>query len=102
MVTTSTEWIVLGDTEFCSANELQNVSGLTSYELAELIDSGILVSRNEREAIAVFSLDHIAVVRTARQLRDDFELDAHGISLAMRLLKRIEELQHQLMLTQHS
>lgn len=101
MSMSTTEWVILGDTEFCSANELQNVSGLTPHELAELIDSGILVSRDERDAIAVYSIDCITVVKTARKLRDDFELDAHGISLAMTLLKRIDELQRQLRLAQY-
>ena len=100
MAINTNEWIVLGDTEFCSLDELRNVSGLTLQELAELIDSGILVSREDERAPAVFSLSCIAVVRTARKLRDDFELDSHGISLAMTLIRRIDELQHQLALAQ--
>ncbi|WP_369125181.1 chaperone modulator CbpM, partial [Cryobacterium sp. RTS3] len=34
--------------------------------------------------------------RTARRLRDDFELDGHGLAVALNLLRRIRELEAQL------
>jgi chaperone modulatory protein CbpM len=35
-------------------------------------------------------------VRAVRRLREDFDLDAHGVSVALALLDRIEALERQL------
>ena len=92
-----TTWIALDDTEFCSFTELLTSSGLNDHELAELVDTGAIVAhRPNPAATALFSLRYLAVARTARNLRDDFELDHHGIALAIRLLARIEALQQEL------
>ena len=36
---------------------------------------------------------HVVTVRTARRLRDDFELDRNGVALALTLLRRIAQLE---------
>ena len=44
----------------------------------------------------VFSSGALQAARTARRLRDDFELNPDGLALAMRLLERVEELEREL------
>jgi len=41
----------------------------------------------------MFQLRYVVTVKTARRLRDDFELDRRGLALALSLLQRIDELQ---------
>jgi chaperone modulatory protein CbpM len=70
-----------------SLDELAERSHLTRAELEVLIDCGTISSRDAR------ALD---IARTAARLRGDFEVDLHGIALAMTLLRRIEELENEL------
>ncbi|MBC7415273.1 MAG: hypothetical protein H7327_10100, partial [Herminiimonas sp.] len=43
-----------------------------------------------------FALRWVVTATTARRLRDDFELDRNGVSLALTLMQRIEDLEAQL------
>ena len=94
-----TTWVALDDTELCSFEELQDRSGLSEQELSELVDIGTIVGQvqvQSSDARPVYSLRYVGIAQTARNLRDDFELDHHGIALAMTLLARIEALQRDL------
>ena len=42
-----------------------------------------------------FSARVVTLARTACRLRDAFELDAHGLGLALRLLDRVRDLEHE-------
>ena len=53
----------------------------------QLIDTG---------AIAALDARALQVARTAARLRGDFEIDPHGVALAMTLLRRIEHLENEL------
>jgi chaperone modulatory protein CbpM len=44
----------------------------------------------------MFSAVSITVARTARRLRDDFELEPHGVAVLLAYLDRIRELEAQL------
>ena len=46
--------------------------------------------------VKTFSLHYIVIAKRARKLRDDFELDRHGVVLALTLMRRIDELQAEL------
>lgn len=87
----------LNETALCSFDDLAELSGLSRAELATLVDSGVLQSVPEAQSGgSVFYASCIVQVRTARRLRDDFELDESGLAVAVNLLARIQELEHQL------
>ncbi len=72
------------------------VSGLSEGELLQLIDCGALGPFSEASGQLMFSIQSIAVARTARRLRDDFELEPHGVAVLLAYLERIRELEAQL------
>jgi chaperone modulatory protein CbpM len=80
-----TESIWLNDTGVCSSKDLADLSGLSIREVEELIGSGVIAPFDERSRPESFPLQYVITVRTARRLRDDFELDAHGVALALAL-----------------
>jgi chaperone modulatory protein CbpM len=87
------EAVWLSDADLCSSDYLIEASGLSARELAELIDSGVLSPFAGGVGPAQFSVTCVRTVRIARRLRDDFELDHHGLALALVLLRRIEALE---------
>lgn len=80
----------------CSADQLVEVSGLTVAQLDDLITTGVIRPVDEHEQPHYFYLEYIYIAKTARRLRQDFELDDHGVALALTLLRRIDELQSEL------
>jgi chaperone modulatory protein CbpM len=91
-----TEWIWLNEDSVCSAQFLGEVSGLTQAELEDLIENGIIDPVDSEAQPKSFHLRHVVTVNRARRLRDDFELDRHGVALALTLMKRIDELEAEL------
>jgi chaperone modulatory protein CbpM len=89
-------WVWLNEYGVCSANALGEVSGLSTQELGGLVDAGVLVPVRPDVQPLSFELRYVVVARQARRLRDDFELDMHGLCLALTLMRRIEQLQQQL------
>lgn len=71
---------------------LAEVSGLSEAELLQLVDCGALESSGHH----TFSAVSITIARTARRLRDDFELEPHGVAVLLAYLDRIRELEAQL------
>ncbi|OWT66413.1 chaperone modulator CbpM [Candidimonas nitroreducens] len=98
MSTDITECIWLNATEICSLDHLVEVSGLGRSDVLDLVEAGVLEpsTHGPDPQQYLFEASCIVTVRTARRLRDDFELDAHGLTLALRLLKRIEGLEAEL------
>ena len=90
------EWIWLNDQGTCSAQHLIEISGLTHEELDVLVDNDIIVPVDKQANQRSFHLHYLATARTARRLRDDFELDQNGLTLALTLIGRIDELRQQL------
>lgn len=80
----------------CSIVHLLEVSGLDDAELQMLIDSGALSPLSGVGGDPVFASDAMLVARTARRLRDDFELNPTGLALAMHLLARVETLEREM------
>ena len=80
----------------CSIAELARLSGLSEAELRELIDYGALAPIDPQEAEWTFSGEMVPTVRTACRLRNDLELDAQTLALALTLIKRIHELETQI------
>ncbi len=92
----ATHWIWLNDQAVCSAQHLAEVSGLTVEEIDELIANRVIMPIDDTGTPPAFALRWVVTATTARRLRDDFELDRHGVSLALTLMQRIEDLEAQL------
>ena len=90
-----TEGVWLDTIETCSLHDIVEASGLAQELVQDLIETGV-IKPSRKEGRTQFHISCITVARTARRLRDDFELDAPGLALAMRLLARIDELEAEL------
>lgn len=78
-----------------STSDLADLSGLPDDLLDELMQCGALPTRVDQGS-ARFEAECVALVRAARRLRDDFELDANGLAVALSLLRRMRALENQL------
>ena len=76
--------------------ELSELSGLSETELRELVDYGVLAPIDSHAQHWTFSADRLIVARSARRLRKDFDLDPHGVALAVTLLERVHDLEAEL------
>ncbi|MFZ6746001.1 chaperone modulator CbpM [Undibacterium sp. JH2W] len=90
------EWTLLNDQNSCSITYLCDVSGLSEGEVNELIENGLITPIDDNAMAKIFPMHSIVTVSSARRLRDDFELDSHGMILALTLMQRIDELQSEL------
>lgn len=91
-----TESIWLNASDICSFDHLAQVSGLSRDTLLNLVEAGVLEPSNQDPENYFFPVSCIVVARTARRLRDDFELDPEGLALAVNLLRRIDRLEAEL------
>lgn len=87
---------VLDSPATCSVDQLVDASGHSIEETLVLIDNGVLVPVDSMADSPMFHLQYVVIANTARRLRDDFELDGHGLSLALTLLRRIDEAEAEL------
>ena len=86
---------VLWLTEDCelSFSELVEISGLSESELRELVEHGAIAPLDPGAPQWRFTGRCLVTVRAALRLRADFELEPHGVALAISLLDRIGELE---------
>jgi len=96
MTSPITETVWLNTSDICSFDHVIEVSGLSADELHELIDIGIIEPSSSKADVLFFKMECIVVARKARQLRDDFELDARGVALALSLLRKMDELESEI------
>lgn len=96
MESTVLDAVWLNEGGSCTMLHLAEASGLNNAELQMLIDSGALSPLHKAGDSLSFASGAMLVARTARRLRDDFELNPDGLALAMRLLARVEALEHEL------
>lgn len=75
---------------------LADLSGLSEAEVLELVDYGALTPAEATAGQWIFSVQSIGIARTAYRLREDFELEPHGVSLLLAYLDRIRDLEAQL------
>lgn len=92
-MTIETEVIWLDEHSALSLTELVEVSGLREAELLELVSRGALPARAAPDGGVAFSARVVTMARAASRLRDDFELDMRGLSVALRLLERVRDLE---------
>jgi chaperone modulatory protein CbpM len=87
-------WLNGGDV--CRIEHLVEVSGLAIEEIEDLIEAGVIAPVDRDSEPVCFQISHVLTVMTARRIRDDFQLDRHGVALALTLLRRIDELEAEL------
>jgi chaperone modulatory protein CbpM len=78
-----------------SLSELAELSGLSTSMLEELIASGAIEPIDAASAQPLFGAAALSAARHAWRLREDFDLDAPALSLALGLLERIDVLELQ-------
>jgi chaperone modulatory protein CbpM len=76
--------------------ELAECSGLTEPELRELVDLGAFQPLEPGVSHLRFGAQCIVAARAASRLRNDFELDTHGLALVLSLLDRVHDLEIEL------
>lgn len=81
-----------------SASNIVEISGLSSEELDELVGIGVMGPIDRNAETMTFQMRHVVIANTARRLKNDFDLDLHGMALAMTLMQRIDELKNELLL----
>ena len=91
-----TEMLWMDRHQELSLTEITELSGLSEIEIHELVDCGVIAPFDSGDASGTFGADSILAARTARRLRDDFDLDAAGLALALTLLERVHDLEAQL------
>jgi chaperone modulatory protein CbpM len=76
--------------------DLADLAGLSEAELRELVDCGALTPTEGTPDHWVFGMRSLTVARTARRLREDFDLEPHGVALLLVLIDRIRRLEDEL------
>jgi chaperone modulatory protein CbpM len=91
-----TEVFWLHEHHALSANQLAELSGLSESEINELVDYGAIAPMDTDGEQRTFEAQCIVAAKTARRLREDFDLNTHGVALALALLDRVRDLETQL------
>ena len=109
---TDAQW--LSERAEISVEELAELSGLSPELLCELVEYGALVpitaqapineqgpldaqgSTDAQSAQWSFSAECVVAVQTVGRLREDFDLDANALSVALTLIERVHRLEAQL------
>ena len=69
---------------------------LPEQVVREMVSYGVLTPLGADTATWTFTTRSLVVVRKARRLQHDFELDTHAVTVVLRYLERIEALEAQL------
>jgi chaperone modulatory protein CbpM len=96
-VSIETEVLWLDEHRVVSLHELLEVSGLREDELLELVHTGALPTLDAAGGSYTFSAHVVTIARTACRLRDDFELDTHGVGVALKLIERVRDLEEEIL-----
>jgi len=91
-MTLESEVMWLDEHRVISLTELVDASGLSERELLELVHEGVIPARKVASGYT-FTTHVVTVARIACRLRDDLELDVHALSVALRLLDRVRDLE---------
>ena len=86
----------LNGRETVTESELSSVCAMSRSELDELVDYGALAPMNTAQPERIFSAKCVMPLRTASQLRCDFDLDLFTVAMLLGYLSRIELLERQL------
>ncbi|MEO8005670.1 MAG: chaperone modulator CbpM [Betaproteobacteria bacterium] len=91
---TNAQW--LHEQAEISIEDLAHVSGMPAGILRELVEYGALTPVNAADTQWRFTVECVVAVRTVSRLREDFELDANALSVALNLVERIHKLEAEL------
>ena len=91
-----TELVWLEEQRELTLAELAELSGLSEAELQELEDCGAIAAVDPGAVTRTFGAECIVAARAAFRLRNDFELDAQGLAVALALLDRVRALETEL------
>lgn len=86
----------LDRSEAVTVSELSRVCAMSAAELDELVDYGALVPLDRSYSARLFSAECVMPLRTASQLRRDFDLDLFTVAMLLGYLHRIVALERQL------
>lgn len=92
---TSAQW--LHEQTEISIEDLEQASGMPAAILRELVEYGALTPVNATAREWRFTVECVVAVRTVSRLREDFELDANALSVALNLVERIHGLEAELL-----
>jgi chaperone modulatory protein CbpM len=90
------EVLWLDEQRLVSLTELVEFSGLRETELLDLVQTGVFPARETPGGELAFSARVVTLARTACRLRDDFDLEAPALGVALRLLERVRDLECEL------
>lgn len=88
--------ITISTTSIYQIKDLADISGLSIDDIQDLVETCVIMPNDINATTWIFQEHCLHIAKKAHQLRNDFQLDRNGISLAMTLLNRIEELENQL------
>ena len=88
------EWLDTG--ESLNLAELSRVCGMSTAELDELVEYGVLAPLNSNQPEPQFPAQCIPRLRTAGKLRRDYDLELFAVVILLDYLHRIETLEAQL------
>lgn len=91
---TNAQW--LHEQAEISIEDLAQASGMPAAILRELVEYGALTPVNAAAQEWRFTVECVVAVRTVGRLREDFDLDANALSVALNLVERIHRLEAQL------
>jgi chaperone modulatory protein CbpM len=94
----SSDVVWINGNEVCQIEHLVEVSGLSIFEIEDLIENDLIIPIDRSMVPHTFALQIVLVVKKARRLKDDFQLDSNGLVLALTLLERIDVLENELQL----
>lgn len=90
------EFSRLDASETVSLSDLSRVCAISDDEVMELVDYGALIPLEMQPKGRIFSAACLTTLRTACQIRRDYDLELFTITLLMRYLNRIETLEREL------
>lgn len=96
MATQIHDWHWLDQRGTVSLSDLSRVSGLTTQEVAELVEYGAIAPLASEQAEPCFSAECVVPLRAAVKLRVAYDLDIFTVVLLMDGLQRIEVLTHRI------
>ncbi|MEO5700000.1 MAG: chaperone modulator CbpM [Casimicrobiaceae bacterium] len=76
-----------------SLHQLEELSGLAEGFLRELVDYGAFEPLDTRGGTWTFTSEVVVMARMAGRLHRDFELDAHALTLLLRMVERVQTLE---------
>jgi chaperone modulatory protein CbpM len=85
--------VVLSERHSISRTEIEQASGLSSSDIVDLVEVGVLEPQGGSPEQWQFSAGSLVLLRRAHRLQRDFELGGSGLALALTYLQRIEELE---------